>query len=92
MIISFARGEAEKKGKGYIAPFKAIEAMERGLSDDFEADLKIGVGFITPHPIAGFGGGGKIVIPGLGSMETIQSNHTPAHRGMIGGPGFFTRV
>ena len=28
-----------------------------------EADLKIGVGFITPHPTAGFGGGGKIVIP-----------------------------
>ncbi len=41
MIISFARGEAEKKGKGYIAPFKAIESMERGLSDDFEADLKV---------------------------------------------------
>jgi len=41
MVISYARGEAEKKGKGYIAPFKAIEAMERGLSDDFEADLKI---------------------------------------------------
>ncbi len=41
MIISYARGEAEKKGKGYIAPFKAIEAMERGLSNDFEADLKI---------------------------------------------------
>ncbi len=41
MIISYARGEAEKKGKGYIAPFKAIEAMERGLSDDFEADLKL---------------------------------------------------
>jgi 3-hydroxyacyl-CoA dehydrogenase/enoyl-CoA hydratase/carnithine racemase len=40
MIISYARGEAEKKGKGYIAPFKAIEAMERGLSDHFEADLK----------------------------------------------------
>ena len=35
------RGEAEKKGKGYIAPFKAIEAMERGLSDNFEADLKV---------------------------------------------------
>jgi 3-hydroxyacyl-CoA dehydrogenase/enoyl-CoA hydratase/carnithine racemase len=41
MIISYARGEAEKKGKGYIAPFKAIEAMERGLSEDFDADLKI---------------------------------------------------
>ncbi|MCX8117073.1 MAG: 3-hydroxyacyl-CoA dehydrogenase NAD-binding domain-containing protein [Desulfobacterota bacterium] len=41
MILSYARAEAEKKGKGYIAPFKAIEAVERGLSDDFEADLKI---------------------------------------------------
>jgi 3-hydroxyacyl-CoA dehydrogenase/enoyl-CoA hydratase/carnithine racemase len=41
MIISYARDEAAKKGKGYIAPFKAIEAMERGLSDDFEADLRI---------------------------------------------------
>jgi len=41
MIIAYAKDEAAKKGKGYIAPFKAIEAMERGLSDDFEADLKI---------------------------------------------------
>ncbi len=41
MIISYAKDEATKKGKGYIAPFKAIEAMERGLSDNFEADLKI---------------------------------------------------
>jgi len=41
MIIAYAKEEAAKKGKGYIAPFKAIEAMERGLSDDFEADLRI---------------------------------------------------
>ncbi len=41
MIIIYAKEEAAKKGKGYIAPFKAIEAMERGLSDDFEADLKV---------------------------------------------------
>lgn len=53
-----------------------------------ESDVKIGVGFITPHPIAGFGGGGKIVIPGLGSMETIHKNHTPAFQGKIGGTGF----
>jgi len=53
-----------------------------------EADLKIGVGFITPHPIAGFGGGGKIVIPGLGSIETIQANHYPAFMGVIGATGF----
>jgi 3-hydroxyacyl-CoA dehydrogenase/enoyl-CoA hydratase/carnithine racemase len=41
MMIAYAREEATKKGKGYIAPFKAIEAMGRGLSDDFEADLRI---------------------------------------------------
>jgi 3-hydroxyacyl-CoA dehydrogenase/enoyl-CoA hydratase/carnithine racemase len=41
MMIAYAKDEAMKKGKGYIAPFKAIEAMERGLSDNFEADLGI---------------------------------------------------
>jgi 3-hydroxyacyl-CoA dehydrogenase/enoyl-CoA hydratase/carnithine racemase len=41
MIIKYAQDEAAKKGKGYIAPFKAIEAMEQGLSDNFEADLKV---------------------------------------------------
>ncbi len=53
-----------------------------------KADVKIGVGFITPHPAAGFGGGGKIIIPGLGSMETIEKNHTPAFLGKVGGTGF----
>ena len=53
-----------------------------------EADIRIGVGFITPHPTAGFGGGGKIVIPGLGTMATIESNHRPAHLGQIGSVGF----
>lgn len=40
-IIGFAKGMAAKQAKGYIAPFKAIEALERGLTDNFEADLKI---------------------------------------------------
>ena len=40
-IISFAKQMAAEKAKGYIAPFKAIEAMERGLSDDFEVDLRV---------------------------------------------------
>ena len=53
-----------------------------------EADVKIGIGFITPHPIAAFGCGGKIVIPGLGSIDTIEKNHTPAFMGKIGGTGF----
>jgi len=39
-IMTLAKQIAAEKAKGYIAPFKAIEAMERGLSDDFEADIK----------------------------------------------------
>jgi len=39
-IMAFAKEMAAEKAKGYLAPFKAMEAMERGLSDDFEADIK----------------------------------------------------
>lgn len=39
------------------------------------ADLKIGVGSILPHAFNGFGGGGKIILPGVSSMETIYENH-----------------
>ena len=40
-----------------------------------EADLKIGVGGILPHPNAGFGGGGKTVLPGVCGFETIAKHH-----------------
>jgi len=39
-------------------------------------DLKIGIGSIVPHPYTGFGGGSKIVLPGVASMETIDANHS----------------
>ena len=40
-------------------------------------DLKIGIGSIVPHIMAGFGGGGKIVLPGVASYETVLALHTP---------------
>jgi len=40
-----------------------------------EADLKIGVGCVVPHALSGFGGGGKIILPGVCGMETIDFNH-----------------
>lgn len=40
------------------------------------ADLKIGIGCIIPHAFNGFGGGGKIVMPGVSGIETIHANHT----------------
>lgn len=43
-----------------------------------EADLKIALGTVLPHPIAGYSGGGKAIAVGLSSSETISSIHTPA--------------
>ena len=38
-------------------------------------DLRIAIGSIFPHPMAGFGGGGKIVMPGISGIETIEYHH-----------------
>jgi nickel-dependent lactate racemase len=38
-------------------------------------DFKIGIGSIVPHPQYGFGGGAKIVLPGITSIRTISYNH-----------------
>lgn len=50
-----------------------------------EADLKIAVGGVMPHPYMGFGGGGKLIVPGLAGIETLQANHQPAVSGISGG-------
>ena len=49
-----------------------------------EADLRLAVGSVLPHPYAGFGGGGKIVLPGLAGIETLEMNHRPAVTGLSG--------
>nr|MDO8109940.1 nickel-dependent lactate racemase [Candidatus Sigynarchaeota archaeon] len=43
-----------------------------------DADLKIAVGGVVPHPLAGFGGGAKIVLPGICGIETLEANHSSA--------------
>jgi len=65
---------------------------ERGIpiliNKDFaESDLKIAVGSVVPHPYAGFGGGAKIVLPGVSGIETLYANHRPAITGLQGGFG-----
>jgi hypothetical protein len=39
------------------------------------ADLKIGVSSILPHPMAGFGGGPKILMPGVCDFDFIMDHH-----------------
>jgi nickel-dependent lactate racemase len=40
-----------------------------------EADVKIGVGSIVPHPALGYTGGGKIIYPGVVAEETVAQLH-----------------
>ncbi|MBU1273777.1 MAG: nickel-dependent lactate racemase [Proteobacteria bacterium] len=41
-----------------------------------EAQLKIVTGLIEPHPFAGFSGGGKSILPGLASLESMKFMHS----------------
>jgi nickel-dependent lactate racemase len=42
-----------------------------------DADLKITIGLIEPHFMAGYSGGRKLVMPGVASLSTIQAWHSP---------------
>jgi len=41
----------------------------------YYADIKIGIGNIVPHVIAGWGGGGKIIQPGVCGEKTTERTH-----------------
>jgi nickel-dependent lactate racemase len=51
----------------------AVYIDERFVS----ADVRITLGFIEPHLMAGFSGGRKLVVPGLAAQETIKVIHSP---------------
>jgi nickel-dependent lactate racemase len=40
-----------------------------------EADVKIGLGSVIPHPANGFGGGPKLIFPGVSSYDAIHRHH-----------------
>ena len=50
-------------------------------------ELKIGIGCITPHVHAGFGGGGKLVLPGLAGHQTIKFFHGDLMQRDVGSTG-----
>ena len=41
-----------------------------------KADLKILTGLIEPHPVAGFSGGGKSVLPGVAGFDSMRLLHS----------------
>jgi 3-hydroxyacyl-CoA dehydrogenase/enoyl-CoA hydratase/carnithine racemase len=51
-MMNYARVMTMQKGKGYIAPSKAIDALEQGLSYDIEADIEKEVGLFADCAIS----------------------------------------
>jgi len=48
------------------------------IHNDFvDADLRITLGFIEPHLMAGYSGGRKLVAPGVAAEPTIKTIHSP---------------
>ncbi len=68
----FARNDADHVFLGNTS-----EGIEAGIDRRFvEADLRIAVGLVEPHFMAGYSGGRKIVSPGVAHEKTIRTFHS----------------
>jgi len=59
----------------YVGTTSTFETKVYVNEEVMKCDLKIAIGSVVPHPTSGFGGGGKIILPGVTSFETTEHNH-----------------
>lgn len=59
----------------YVGTTKTFGTKVYINEEVMKCDLKIAIGSVVPHPMSGFGGGGKIILPGVASFESIEQNH-----------------
>ena len=59
----------------YVGTTSTYKTRVYANEEVMKCDLRIAIGSVVPHPMAGFGGGGKIILPGVVSFETIDWNH-----------------
>lgn len=59
----------------YVGTTSTYKTRVYANEEVMKCDLKIAIGSVVPHPMSGFGGGGKIILPGVVSFETIDYNH-----------------
>ncbi len=59
----------------YVGTTSTYKTRVYANEEVMKCDLKIAIGSVVPHPMSGFGGGGKIILPGVVSFETIDWNH-----------------
>jgi len=56
------------------------------------ANVKIAIGTVIPHPLAGFGGGAKVILPGICGIQTLEENHKAGVRGIGIGVGIVSEL
>jgi len=59
----------------YVGTTSTFQTKVYVNQEVMSCDLKIAIGSVVPHPMGGYGGGGKLVLPGVCSFETIKDNH-----------------
>jgi len=66
----------------YVGKTKTYGTEVHVNEEVMKCDLKIAIGSVVPHPMNGFGGGGKIILPGVTSFETTRQNHLSFYQTM----------
>jgi nickel-dependent lactate racemase len=72
IVNHFAQGEEDHVDAGTTRGGIPVRLDRRFL----EADVRIAVGLVEPHFMAGWSGGRKIVLPGIASAGTIRAFHS----------------
>ena len=57
------------------APDGVMITVSKSVMD---SDIRIGIGNLTPHPVMGWSGGGKILFPGVSGEDTVAYFHLKA--------------
>jgi nickel-dependent lactate racemase len=68
----FARNDADHVDLGKTARGLPVRLDRRFV----DADLRIVVGLVEPHFMAGYSGGRKLVVPGIAHADTIRAFHS----------------
>jgi nickel-dependent lactate racemase len=71
----------------YVGKTKTYGTEVHINEEVMKCDFKIAVGLAAPHPASGFGGGGKIIMPGVASFKSIEHNHRSAFEDAIKNQG-----
>ena len=72
VINHFARQDGDHEDLGLVAGDIPVKLDRRFL----QADLRIAVGLVEPHFMAGYSGGRKLIVPGIAHEETIRNLHS----------------